>query len=74
MSVDLHIVTRDDPAVITVPLDAVERTPQGLVVRVSDPETGEVRAVGVTAGATTPGAVEIVNGLAAGDRVVLPGR
>lgn len=74
MSVDLHIVIRDDPAVITVPLEAVERTSGGLVVRVSDAETGEVRAVTVEAGATTPGAVEIVKGLAAGDRVVLPAR
>ncbi len=74
MSVDLHIVIRDDPAVLTVPLEAVERTPAGLVVRVSDPETGDIRAVEVQAGATTPGAVEIVKGLAAGDRVVLPAR
>ena len=74
MSVDLHIVIRDDPAVLTVPLDAVQRTPGGLAVRVSDPGTGEIRAVAVETGATTPGAVEIVKGLAAGDRVVLPAR
>ena len=72
MSVDLHIVIRDDPAVLTVPLAAVERTPAGLVVRVSDPATGDIRTVEVETGATTPGAVEIVQGLAAGDQVVLP--
>ena len=74
MSVDLHIVIRDDPAVITIPLEAVESTPAGLAVRVSDPETGEIRAVAVEPGATTPGGVEIVEGLAAGDQVVLPAR
>ena len=74
MSVDLHIVIRDDPAAITVPLEAIESAPAGPVVRVSDPETGEIRAVAVETGATTPGAVEIVKGLTTGDQVVLPAR
>ena len=74
MSVDLHILVRDDPAVLTVPLAAVERTRDGFVVRVLEPATGEARAVPVEVGATTPSAVEIVAGLEEGDQVLLPAR
>ena len=74
MSVDLHILVRDDPAVLTVPLAAVERTGDGFVVRVLEPATGEARAVPVEVGTTTPGAVEIVAGLEEGDQVLLPAR
>ena len=74
MSVDLHILVRDDHDVLTVPLDAVERTGNGLTVRVLDPATGEIREVPVEAGTTTPNAVEIVTGLNTGDQVMLPSR
>lgn len=74
MSVDLHILIRDDPGILTVPLDAVERTGDGLAVRVLDPASGEVRTVTVETGTTTPNAVEVVAGLNAGDQVLLPSR
>ena len=73
MSVDLHIMVRDDPAALTVPLGAVERSGQGHAVRVRDPETGEFRVVQVELGATTADAVEIVSGIDAGDEVLLAG-
>ena len=74
MSVDLHILVRDDPAVLTVPLAAVERSGDALMVRVRDAQTGEAHAVRVETGATTPTAVEIVSGLREGDQVLLPAR
>ena len=72
MSVDLHVTIRDDAAVLTVPLGAVRRGPDGLAVRVLDPASGAVRSVAVETGATTPDAVEITAGVAPGDRVVVP--
>ena len=74
MSVDLHILVRDDPEVLTVPLDAVQRTGQGHAVRVRDRETGETRVARVALGATTTDAVEVLEGLEPGDEVLLPGR
>ena len=74
MSVDLHIVVRDDPAVLTVPFHAIDQTPDGIFVQLRDARTGDIRAVPVETGATTPDAVEIVRGLEAGDQVVLSTR
>lgn len=74
MSADIHILVRDDPDVVAVPLEAVERSGDGLAARVLDPETGEARLVPVAAGATTLDRVEIVAGLRPGDRVLLSSR
>ncbi len=74
MSADVHILVRDDPDVVAVPLEAVERSGDGLAARVLDPETGEARLVPVSAGETTLDSVEIVAGLEPGDRVLLSSR
>ena len=72
MSADLRIVTRDEPAVVLVPIGAVHEEPDGSYsVRLLDPATDEVRRAAVETGATTQDAVELLSGVAAGDRVVV---
>ena len=72
MSADLRIVTRDEPAVLLVPIGAVRAEPDGSYsVRLLDPATDEVRRVAVEPGATTQDAVELLSGIAAGDRLVV---
>ena len=74
MSADLHIVTRDEPAALLVPIDAVRRERDGShSVHVLDPATDEVRSLAVETGATTQNAVEILSGLAPGDQVAVGG-
>ncbi len=73
MSVSAQIVTRDLADALLVPLAAVRIDAAGdAAVRVRDPETGEARRVVVRTGRTTLGEVEVTDGLAAGDEVLVP--
>ena len=69
MSAHVEIVVHSRPAALLVPLGAVEQDGGGAWVRVASDGTVERRAV--TLGLTTLDAVEVVEGLAAGDEVVV---
>ncbi len=72
MSVDARIVTRDRADALLVPIAAVALDGGRASVRVPDPAGGDARVVEVETGVTTLDRVEIVRGLAAGDRVYVP--
>ncbi len=72
MSATLEVTVYEKDAALMVPIGAVE-THEGLSrLRVRHGGTGEVRLVDVTTGITTLDSVEIVDGIAAGDEIVLP--
>ena len=72
MSVDARIVTRDRADALLVPIAAVALDGESASVRVPDPAGGAARVVEVETGVTTLDRVEIVRGLAAGDRIYVP--
>ena len=72
MTADMHIVVRDDPAVVVVPIAAVTRRSGEFTVQVQGAGEGGAETVVVQPGATTVDGVEIVRGLAHGDTLVLP--
>ena len=74
MSSNLRIVVYSNPRALTVPVEAVRRRGTTSRVRVLDPASGEVRERKVETGPTTLDSVEIVAGLAPGDKVVVPER
>jgi len=72
MSADVSVVLQSRPMALTVPDEAVfAQGDQELVYVVDDDGTATTRAV--TLGTRQPGTVEIVSGLAAGDKVVRAG-
>lgn len=72
MSADVSVVLQSRPNALTVPDEAVfAQGNQEFVYVVSDDGTANIRAV--TLGSRQPGTVEIVSGLAAGDKVVRAG-
>ena len=72
MSAVLDVVVRREPAAVLVPLDAVTVTDGQPTVRVAQGDG--FRPVPVTVGETTVDAVEILEGIAPGDRIVVSGR
>ena len=64
----------DKPDALLVPIDAVELRDARPRLRVKDEASGAVRHVDVVTGVTTADAVEIVDGIDAGDVIVVPGR
>ena len=72
MSADMEIVVYENDRALLVPVGAVDLSGGTPRVRVLDEETGEERVVEVATGATSIDSVEIVSGLASGDRVVAP--
>ena len=72
MSADLEIVVYENDKALVVPLGAVDLSQGSPRVRVRDPATGNERIVQVATGITAIDAVEILSGLARGDRVVVP--
>ena len=71
MSATLEVVVYEKDDALLVPIDAVEVGGGSPRLRVRDRATGEVRLVEVATGITTPDSVEIVDGIAAGDVIVL---
>lgn len=71
MSATLDVVTFENPEALLVPINAVslEAGRPGLLVLDGE----DARRVPVTLGATTVDSVEVVEGLSAGDRVLVPG-
>ena len=74
MSATLEVVVYEKDDALLVPIDAVEVDGESRRLRVRDRATGEVRLVEVRTGITTLDSVEIVDGIAAGDTIVLAGR
>ncbi len=73
MSANVVVLVRDEPAALLVPLSAVKGRDGKYWVSVSTREDGTVRRVPVEIGATTLNQVEILNGLKAGDEVIVSG-
>ena len=72
MSADMEIVVYENERALVVPVGAVDLS-QGIArVRVHNGEAGEERVVEVATGITTLDSVEVLSGLAQGDRVVVP--
>ncbi len=72
MSADMEIVVYESDRALVVPVGSVDLSRGSPHVRVRDEETGEERVVEVVTGTTSIDSVEIVSGLAPGDRVVTP--
>ncbi len=71
MSANLEVVVYARPAALLVPIDAVQMDEGGKPwVSVKDAQTSEVRQVQVVTGITTVDAVEVLEGIKAGDEVV----
>ncbi len=73
MSARLRIVTYDNPAALSVPLAAVISNNHVHVLRVIDPETGDIEKRRVEIGPTARESVEIRAGLKPGETVLVPG-
>ena len=71
MSAYVTIVVHHRPEALLIPLVAVEQGASGNWVRVLDRNTGTSERQAVTLGLTTLDSVEVVEGLQAGDEVVL---
>ena len=71
MSAHVTIVVLDRPAALLVPIDAVEQRDGATWVRVIDRATAAVEERAVTLGLTTLDSVEVVEGLEAGEEIVL---
>ena len=74
MSATLEVVVYENDHALLVPIDAVEVDGNARRLLVRDRATGEVRLVEVRTGITTLSSVEIVDGIAAGDTIVLAGQ
>ena len=74
MSATLEVVVYEKQDALLVPIRAVETRGGGARLLVRDRSSGEVRPVEVVTGITTLDSVEIVEGLAAGDEVLVARR
>ena len=72
MSAHVEIVVHSRPAALLVPIGAVEQEGGAAWVRVVGPDGGAAERRTVVLGLTTLDAVEVVEGLVAGDKVVTP--
>lgn len=72
MSARMIVSIYNNPKALTVPLSAVHRIQGKTLVKVVRPD-GSVRNVNVLTGYTTFDSVEILDGLQAGDKIVVPG-
>ncbi|MDE0050714.1 MAG: HlyD family efflux transporter periplasmic adaptor subunit, partial [Rhodospirillales bacterium] len=73
MSAHVTIVVLDRPAALMVPIAAVEQRDGRTWVRVLDRATGAVEERAVELGLTTLDSVEVVEGIEAGEEIVLSG-
>ena len=71
MSANMRIVVYHNPEALLVPVAAVDLGSDPPIVRVDDGDGG-VRIVSVRTGITTVDSVEVLEGLAPGDRVLVP--
>lgn len=71
MSCRMQIVNYSDDDALTVPVSAIQKTSDGEMVYVAD--NGKAKAVAVKTGRNSNGMVEILEGLQAGDKVIVEG-
>lgn len=74
MSAKLRIVVYDKPNALVVPVHAVNTQSSRPRLLIKDKKTGEARLVEVVTGVTTVSDVEILEGIEAGDEIILPPR
>ena len=74
MSANLEILLYERDDALLVPINAVIFSENRPWLGIRDPDTREVRRVPVATGVTTVDSVEIVDGIVAGDEIVVPGR
>ena len=72
MSADMEIVIYENDDALAVPVHAVDLSGGSPRVRVRDAASGAVRVVAVKTGMTSVDSVEIREGIAPGDRVLVP--
>ena len=72
MSAHVTIVVHHRPAALLIPINAVEQHDDKAWVRVLDRDGAAVERRAVALGLTTLDSVEVIDGLSAGDKVVLP--
>ena len=72
MSADMQIVIYEAPDALVVPVSAVDLSSGSPRVRLLDPGSDVARRADVVTGTTTVDGVEILDGLSAGDRVLVP--
>jgi len=72
MSAYAAIVVHRDPAALLVPINAVELSDGSAWLRIIDRDTGAVERRAVELGFTTLDSVEVVEGLVAGEEIMLP--
>ena len=72
MTAEMEIVVYENEQALVVPVGAVDLSQGSPRVRLRNEETGQERVVEVATGITTLDSVEILSGLAPGDRVVVP--
>ncbi len=72
MSAEMEIVVHESERALLVPVGAVALVDGKPQVRVWDAGTGAERIVDITTGITTLDSVEVLSGLAPGDRIVAP--
>ena len=74
MSANLEVVVYEKADALLVPIGAVRIGDGQPRIRLKDPDSGTIRSVAVVTGVTTVDSVEIVDGVAAGDEIVIAGR
>ena len=74
MSANLEVIVYDKPDALLVPIGAVDMQEGHPRLRIKDKDSGAVRYVRVETGLTTVDTVEIVDGIRAGDNIVLAER
>jgi multidrug resistance efflux pump len=72
MTAILEVMVYENPSALLVPLTAVKHYGSKRFVSIRDRVSGQVKDVEVETGMTTLNSVEIVNGLQAGDAVMVP--
>lgn len=71
MSCKMQIVNYSDADALTVPISAIQKTSDGEIVYVAD--NGKAKVVQIKTGRNSNGMVEILEGLQAGDKVIVEG-
>ncbi|MCY3802869.1 MAG: PAS domain S-box protein [Gammaproteobacteria bacterium] len=72
MSCQVRIVVHHNPQALMVPVEAIDTRGDQFLVHILDPDTGAARVQEVQIGLTSLEAVEVLSGIAHGDRVILP--
>ncbi|MGM0419036.1 MAG: PAS domain S-box protein [Thermodesulfobacteriota bacterium] len=72
MTANMEVETYSNPEAVLVPINSVISRYDGHFLKVSDPETGDIKEIKVETGITTMTSVEIKKGLSGDEKVVIP--